>query len=308
MAEKIVIIGTGPAGLTASIYAARADLNPLVIEGMEPGGQLTITSDVENFPGFAEPVAGPELMGIMRRQAERVGARIVTGEVVAADLKRSPFKLDLGTQTIEAETLIIATGARAKWLGLASERKLYGKGVSACATCDGFFYKGKEVAVVGGGDTALEEALFLTHFCNKVTVIHRRDELRGCQMLQARAKKNPKIAFAWNSIVDDVLDAGKGVVTGLRLKDVKSGEMRELTVDGVFIAIGHEPNTAIFKGQLDMDELGYIKTPKTSMATSVPGVYAAGDCQDRVYRQAITAAGSGCMAAVDAERYHGGER
>ncbi|MFA4875022.1 MAG: FAD-dependent oxidoreductase, partial [bacterium] len=236
MAEKVLILGAGVAGLTSAIYAARANLNPLVVEGREPGGQLTITSDVENFPGFAEPIAGPDLMAIMRRQAERVGARFISGEAIAADLKRCPLVVDLGAQKLEAAALIIATGASAKWLGLESEKRLYGKGVSACATCDGFFYRGKEVVVVGGGDTALEEALFLTNFCSKVTIVHRREELRACKMLQERAKRNKKIAFEWNSMVDEVLDSNKDIVTGVCLKDVKSGALRELACDGIFIA------------------------------------------------------------------------
>lgn len=303
MSEKIVILGAGPAGLTAAIYAARSNLNPLVVEGREPGGQLTITTDVENFPGFAEPVTGPDLMAAMRKQAQRLGVRFASGEASSVALKNRPFSIDIGSEKLMTETLIIATGALARWLDIESETKLRGKGVSACATCDGFFFKGKDVAVIGGGDTAIEEALFLTNFCTKVTIIHRRDELRATKTMQERAKKNPKIALAWNSVVEDILDVKKGAVTGLRLKDVKTGKSYELKCDGVFIAIGHEPNTKIFKGQLEMDELGYIKTQKTSMATSVAGVFAAGDCQDRTYRQAVTAAGSGCMAAIDAERF-----
>jgi thioredoxin reductase (NADPH) len=303
MAEKVVVVGAGAAGLTAAIYAARANLNPLVIEGLQPGGQLTITTDVENYPGFTDPVAGPDLMADMRKQAERVGARFQTGEVTKAELGKRPFVIEVSGERIEAEALIIATGASARWLGLPSERPLYGKGVSACATCDGFFYKGKEVTVVGGGDTAIEEALFLTHFCSKVTVIHRRDELRASKILQERAKKNPKIDFAWNSVVDEILDVEKGEVTGVRVKDVKSGEKRVIECSGVFIAIGHAPNTKAFEGQLEMNDQGYIVTPKSSMKTSVEGVFAAGDCQDDVYRQAVSAAGTGCMAAIDAERY-----
>ncbi len=290
MAESVVIVGAGAAGLTAAIYAARANLDPLVVEGREPGGQLTITSDVENFPGFADPVAGPDLMAGMRKQAERVGVRFKAGEVTKADLGKRPFAIEVEGERIESGTLIIATGASARWLGLPSEKPLYGKGVSACATCDGFFYKGKEVVVVGGGDTAMEEAIFLTHFCSKVTVIHRRDELRASKILQERAKKNGKIEFAWNSVVDEILDVAKG-------------EKRVIECSGVFIAIGHTPNTKAFEGQLEMNEQGYIVTAKSSMKTSVEGVFAAGDCQDSVYRQAITAAGTGCMAAIDAERY-----
>ncbi len=303
MTEKVVILGAGAAGLTAAIYAARANLDPLVIEGLQPGGQLTITSDVENYPGFAEPIAGPELMASMRKQAERVGVRFRAGQVTAADTKSWPPKVTLDGETIEAKALIIATGADARWLGLPSEKPLYGKGVSACATCDGFFYKGKEVTVVGGGDPAIEEALFLTHFCSKVTVIHRRDELRASKILQERAEKNPKIEVAWNSVVDEILDVEKGEVTGVRVEDVKSGEKRVIECSGVFIAIGHSPNTKAFAGQLEMDDQGYIVTAKSSMKTSVEGVFACGDCQDNVYRQAVTAAGTGCMAAIDAERY-----
>lgn len=303
MAEKVIIVGAGAAGLTAAIYAARANLNPIVIEGMQPGGQLTITSDVENFPGFVDPIAGPALMDSMRRQAERVGVRFMSGEVAKAELAKRPFVLEVEGKRLETMALIIATGASARWLGLPSEKPLYGKGVSACATCDGFFYRGKEVCVVGGGDTAIEEALFLTNFCTMVTVIHRRDELRASRIMRDRAKKNPKIAFAWNSVVEEILDISRGEVTGVRLKDVKTGEKRVLACSGVFIAIGHDPNTKPFKGQLEMDEQGYLVTEKSSMKTSVEGVFAAGDCQDQKYRQAITAAGTGCMAAIDAERF-----
>ena len=303
MAEKVVILGAGAAGLTAAIYCARANLNPLVIEGLQPGGQLTITSDVENVPGFTDPIAGLDLMAGMRKQAERVGARFRAGEVTKAELGNRPFVIEVAGERIEAKALIIATGASARWLGLPSEKPLYGKGVSACATCDGFFYKGKEVTVVGGGDTAIEEALFLTHFCSKVTVIHRRDELRASKILQERAEKNPKIEVAWNSVVDEILDMEKGEVTGVRVEDVKSGEKRVIECSGIFIAIGHDPNTKAFEGQLEMNDQGYIVTAKSSMKTSVEGVFAAGDCQDDVYRQAVSAAGTGCMAAIDAERY-----
>jgi thioredoxin reductase (NADPH) len=302
MLYDVVIIGSGAAGLTSAIYAARSNMKLLLIEGMQPGGQLTITSDIENFPGYAEPVSGPELMTTIRRQAERVGTEIVTGEVTNVDFSTRPFKIEVGEKQIEAKTLIISTGASARWLDIPSEKAFYGKGVSACATCDGFFYRGKEVLVVGGGDTALEEATFLTNFASKVTLVHRRDELRGSKAMQKRASDNPKIEFAWNSVVEEVLGSDTGV-TAVRLKDTKTGETRELPCDGVFIAIGHTPNTKLFEGKLELDEQGYIVTPKTSMQTSVEGVFAAGDCQDSKYRQAVTAAGTGCMAAIDAERF-----
>lgn len=304
MIKKVIILGSGSAGLTAAIYAARANLEPLVVEGMEPGGQLTITSDVENFPGFVDPIAGPLLMDAMRKQAERIGVEFVRGRVKKAQLSKKPFEIVLedGDKKYLAQTLIIATGATAKWLGIPSEQKLYNKGVSACATCDGFFYRGKEVAVVGGGDTAIEEALFLANIASKVTVIHRRDELRASKIMQERVLKHPNINIAWNSVVDEILGVEAGEVTGVRLKDVKTGEKRELECSGVFIAIGHIPNTDFIEGQLEMSN-GYIVTKKYSMETSVEGVFAAGDVQDSVYRQAITAAGTGCMAAIDAERY-----
>ena len=303
MKRNLVILGSGAAGLTAGIYAARANLKPLVIEGSEPGGQLTITSDVENFPGFAEPIGGPDLMDRMRKQTERVGAEFMAGRVTKADLSTHPFLLEVEGETLEARALVIATGAVAQWLGIPSETALRGKGVSACATCDGFFYRGKDVAVVGGGDTAVEEALYLTNFASKVTIVHRRDELRASKIMQERAKANAKVAFAWNSVVDEVLGVEKGEVAGLKLKDVNSGETRELSCSGVFVAIGHKPSTELFRGSLEMDEQGYIVTKKSSSETSIPGVFAAGDCQDRTYRQAITAAGTGCMAAIDAERW-----
>ena len=303
MDHRMVIIGSGAAGLTAAIYASRANLKPLIIEGPEPGGQLTITSDVENFPGFADPVAGPDLMAAMRKQAERMGVDVVSGRVTRVDLSSRPFSLEVDGRGIAARSLIVATGASAQWLGLSSESALRGKGVSACATCDGFFFRGKEIAVVGGGDTAIEEALYLTNFASKVTVVHRRDELRASKIMQERALSNRKIEFAWNSVVDEILDVSGGEVTGLKLKDTKSGELRQLSCQGVFIAIGHKPSTEIFRGQLAMDEAGYIETKKSSMETSVAGVFAAGDCQDKKYRQAVTAAGTGCMAAIDAERW-----
>jgi len=304
MTKDVIILGSGAAGLTAAIYSARANLNALVVEGMEPGGQLTITTDVENYPGFAEPIAGPQLMDGMRKQAERLGVEVLRGEVESVDLSKRPFSVRVvdSNDELKCKALIIATGASARWLGIPSEKALYNKGVSACATCDGFFYRGQEIAVVGGGDTAMEEALFLANIASKVTVVHRRDELRASKMMQDRAKAHPKIEFAWNSVVDEILGVDEDKVTGVRLKDVKTGEKREIKCTGLFIAIGHTPNTGFLKGQLELDN-GYIVTKKSSMETSVPGVFAAGDVQDSVYRQAITAAGTGCMAAIDAERF-----
>lgn len=302
MAEQIVIIGGGPAGYTAAIYAARANLNPFVVEGAQPGGQLTTTTNVENYPGFPEAVDGTMLMQQMRGQAERCGARLMSGEVAAVDFKRAPFLLSLdGGESLEAVAVIIATGASAQYLGLESEQKLLGRGVSACATCDGVLYRGKNVAVVGGGDTAMEDALFLTRFTAQVTVIHRRDEFRASRIMAERVKQHPKISILWNTVVNEVLDVRQGAVTGLRLKNVKTGALTELPVEGVFIAIGFQPNTKPFAGKLAMDDNGYIITERTH--TSVPGVFAAGDVQDRVYRQAVTAAASGCMAAIEAERF-----
>jgi thioredoxin reductase (NADPH) len=304
MANDVLILGSGAAGLTAAIYTARANLKVSVVEGLQPGGQLTITTDVENFPGFSQPIAGPALMDEMRKQAERLGVEFVRGDVESADLSKGPFSIKIidEDETLQGRALIIATGASARWLGIPSERALYNKGVSACATCDGFFYRGQDVVVVGGGDTAMEEAIFLANIVNKVTVIHRRDELRASKVMQDRAKAHPKIEIAWNSVVDGILGADEDKVTGVRLKNVKSGEKRDLSCTGVFIAIGHTPNTKFLEGQLEMDN-GYIVTKKSSMETSVEGVFAAGDVQDQVYRQAITAAGSGCMAGIDAERY-----
>lgn len=304
MVKDVLILGSGAAGLTAAIYAIRANLKALVVEGLQPGGQLTITTDVENFPGFSNPIAGPTLMDEMRKQAERLGAQFLRGDVESADLSKKPFSVKVADhdEVLLGRTLIIATGASARWLGFPSEKALYNKGVSACATCDGFFYRNQDVVVVGGGDTAIEEALFLAHIAKSVTVIHRRDELRASKVMQERGKAHPKISFAWNSIVDEILGVDQDKVTGVRIKDVKTEKVRDISCTGVFIAIGHTPNTAFLEDQLEMDN-GYIVTKKSSMETSVEGVFAAGDVQDQVYRQAVTAAGSGCMAAIDAERY-----
>lgn len=302
----VAIIGSGPAGLTAAIYSCRADLKTAVIEGMAAGGQLMITSTVENFPAFPDGIQGPELMDRIKRQAVRFGAEMISGEVKEADLDSKPFVLTVGSKKIEARSIIIATGSSSRWLGLESEAKLRGKGVSACATCDGFFFTGKEIAVVGGGDAAIEEAIFLTRFASKVTVIHRRDELRASKAMQKAALDNEKIAFAWDSVVEDILDVAANRVTAVRLKNVKTGEVTDLPVEGVFIAIGHDPATAVFKGKIDLDDHGYIITTENTK-TSVPGVFAAGDVQDARYRQAISAAGSGCMAAIDALKYLEGE-
>ncbi|HEY8572192.1 thioredoxin-disulfide reductase [Phenylobacterium sp.] len=299
---RCLIIGSGPAGYTAAIYAARALLKPVLIQGIQPGGQLTITTDVENYPGFADVIQGPWLMEQMQAQAAHVGTEIVTDIVTRADLSKRPFRLETDSgQVWLAETLIIATGAQAKWLGLESEQKYQGFGVSACATCDGFFYRGKQVVVVGGGNTAVEEALFLTNFAEKVTVVHRRDEFRAEKILQERLFAHPKIQVIWDNAIDEVLGADTGV-TGVRLKNVKTGATQTLNCDGVFIAIGHAPASELFKGQLEMDASGYLKVKAGTASTAIPGVYAAGDVTDDVYRQAVTAAGMGCMAALEAVR------
>jgi thioredoxin reductase (NADPH) len=300
--HNVVIIGSGCAGLTAAIYAARANLKPLVIRGVEAGGQLTLTTMVENFPGFPKGVQGPELIELMQKQATEFGTEFMDGNVTRADLSKRPFVLEMGKEVIETRTLIIASGASAKLLGLESERHLLGHGVSTCATCDGYFFRGKEVAVVGGGDTAAEDSLFLTRYATRVNIIHRREQLRASKIMQDRLFRNEKIKFIWNSAVEDILDAHKREVTGIKLKDVTTGEETIKPVDGVFIGIGHEPNTSLFRGQLDVDDLGYLKTGEGSK-TNIAGVFAAGDVKDRVYRQAITASGSGCMAAMDAERF-----
>jgi thioredoxin reductase (NADPH) len=302
MVHEVLILGSGPAGLTAAVYSARANLSPLLIDGSQPGGQLTLTTDVENFPGFPKGIMGPQLIQDMRAQAERFGTHFRHGHVTEVDLQSQPFRITVdGEETLEAKTLIISTGASANLLGLPSESRLMGHGVSTCATCDGFFFRGKEIAVIGGGDSAVEEATFLTKFASKVTIIHRRDKLRASKIVQDRAMKNEKIAFQWNSTLEEVI--GDEVVTGVRLRNTQTHQTEELALSGVFVAIGHTPNTSLFKGQIDMDEQGYIRTQPYRTTTNVPGVFAAGDVQDSNYRQAITAAGSGCMAAIDAERY-----
>ncbi|SMF75426.1 thioredoxin reductase (NADPH) [Tistlia consotensis] len=302
---KVLILGSGPAGYTAAVYAARANLKPLLVQGLQPGGQLSITTEVENYPGFAEPIQGPWLMEQMGEQAKNVGTDLKFDTIVEVDLSRRPFRCvgDSG-DIYEGETLVICTGAQARWLGLPSEQKFQGFGVSACATCDGFFYRGKQVAVVGGGNTAVEEALFLTNFADKVTLIHRRDSLRAEQIMQDRLFRHPKIEVVWNSVVEEVVghDDPPGV-TGLRLKNVVDGSTAEIAVDGFFVAIGHDPATKLFRGQLEIDSEGYILTAPDSTATGIPGVFAAGDVKDKVFRQAITAAGMGCMAALEAERF-----
>jgi thioredoxin reductase (NADPH) len=301
--QKVVIIGSGPAGFTAGLYAARANLKPLLIEGLEAGGQLMLTTMVENWPGFRDGIMGPDLMTEMRAQAERFGTEIIQSNVTAVDLKHRPFTLTLSDgKKITTESLIIATGASARWLEIGSDRLLSGHGVSTCATCDGYFFRGRPIAVVGGGDSAMEEAIYLTKFASKVTVIHLRDSLRASKIMQDKAFANPKIEFIWDSEIAEVKDVSRNEVTGIVVRNLKTGSLKELPLDGVFIAIGHTPNTSLFKGQLELDPTGYIIT-HAGTRTSVPGVFAAGDVQDHVYRQAVTAAGSGCMAAIDAERY-----
>jgi len=303
--RQVIVIGSGPAGLTAALYAARANLSPLVIEGVAAGGQLMLTTMVENWPGFRDGIMGPDLMAELRAQALRFGAEIVQGDVSSVDVSSRPFTLTVSGKTYTAQALILATGASAKWLDLGVDKQLSGRGVSTCATCDGFFFKGRRVAVVGGGDTALEEAIYLAKLASHVTVIHRRDSLRASKVMQDKAMSIANVTFVWNTEVTDIKDLAKGEVTGLVLKNNQTGSTSELPVDGVFIAIGHTPNTGLFKGQIELEDNGYIKT-RDGSRTSVPGVFAAGDVQDHVYRQAVTAAGSGCMAAIDAERYLSG--
>ena len=300
--RNVIIIGSGPAGLTAALYAARANLAPLVIEGLESGGQLMLTTMVENFPGYRDGIMGPDLMGEMRAQSERFGAEIVAGDVTAVDLQSAPFGLQMSNAREQTRSLIISTGASARLLGLPSERTLMGHGVSTCATCDGYFFREKPIAVVGGGDSAMEEAIFLTKFASHVTVVHRRDQLRASKIMQDKAFANPKISFEWNSELTEIKDVEEGVVTGVILRNLQTGDAKELRVEGVFVAIGHTPNTNLFRGQLGLDANGYIEVGQGSR-TTVSGVFACGDVQDHVYRQAITAAGTGCMAAIDAERY-----
>ncbi len=301
--HEVIIIGSGPAGCTAAIYAARADLHPLVIEGMQPGGQLTITTEVENYPGFPKGVMGPELMDLFKAQAVRFGAEFILATIDRVDLRSNPLQLFAGDKTWQTRSLIISTGASAKLLGMESETKLMGRGVSACATCDGFFFRGEDLLVIGGGDTALEEANFLTKFASKVTIVHRRNELRASKAMQRQAKSNSKIDFLLDTVVDEIHDVTAGKVTGATLRNVNTGETFFRPCGGIFIAIGHKPNTALFEGQLEMDKVGYIKHVADSTRTKIPGVFVCGDAADHVYRQAITAAGSGCMAAIDVERY-----
>ena len=301
--HNVVIIGSGPAGLTAAIYSARANLRPLLLEGKEPGGQLTLTTEVENYPGFVNGIMGPQLMEDMRKQAQRFGTEVVSSFVHKVDFKQYPLKVWYGDEEVEAKTVIISTGSSAKMIGIESERKLMGHGVSTCATCDGFFFRGKPIAVVGGGDSAMEEANFLTKFATEVNLIHRRDVLRASKIMQDRAFANPKIKFHWNSAVEEVQGSPATGVTGLKVKNLKTKAESHLAVEGLFIAIGHNPNTEIFRGQIDLDDMGYIKTLPNSTRTNIAGVFACGDVQDPIFRQAITAAGTGCMAAIEAERW-----
>jgi thioredoxin reductase (NADPH) len=298
--RNVMILGSGPAGYTAALYAARADLRPLVLKGLDAGGQLMLTTEVENYPGFPDAIMGPELMEAMEKQAARFGAEFLHQTATRVDLSARPFGVWAGDQEWRAKTMILATGASAKWLGVPGEERLRGRGVSACATCDGFFFRDRELVVVGGGDTAMEEATFLTKFASKVTIVHRRDELRASKIMQDRVKDNPKISVVFDSVVDEVL--GDGAVTGVRLRNLKTGVVEDLATDGLFVAIGHTPNTSLFEGQLELDG-GYIVVQEPRTATSVPGVFAAGDVTDAIYRQAVTAAGQGCKAAIDAERF-----
>ena len=299
--RRVIIVGSGPAGYTAAVYAARAELEPLVLAGLQFGGQLMLTTDVENYPGFPEGVTGPGMMELFQQQAERFGAEVLMEDATELDMSQRPFTVKTAAKTYTADALIIATGASAKWLGIESEQRLMNRGVSACATCDGALFRGLPMAVVGGGDTALEEALFLTRFASKVTLIHRRDELRGSRIMQERARNNEKIEFAWNSQIDEIL--GDEAVTGVRLKDVNTGEARELPAEAVFIAIGHKPNTELLEGQITLDDVGYVKVEPGTSRTNIEGVFACGDAADPTYRQAVTAAGTGCMAAIDSERW-----
>ncbi|HVL31974.1 MAG TPA: thioredoxin-disulfide reductase [Actinomycetota bacterium] len=301
MPENVIIVGSGPAGLTAALYTARANLSPLVIEGAAPYGQLMLTTDVENFPGFPDGILGPELMSKFRAQAERFGARFITADATSVELGSSPFRVHVNNDTYDGASVIIATGAKARMLDVPGEHELLGRGVSTCATCDGFFFRGKELVVIGGGDSAMEEANFLTRFATKVTIIHRRDTLRASKIMQDRARANPKIEWIWDTAVEEVL--GDGTVEMLKLRNLKTNDLSEFRTDGLFIAIGHDPNTALFKGQLELNEAGYILVDHPRTQTSVPGVFACGDVVDHIYRQAITAAGTGCASAIDAERY-----